>query len=183
VTADSSTATIEIVGSGPHVVTVSVDVTKIPSVKVGQPATVRPDGGTGELAATVTAIGVAPATAGGTTYPVTLGFPGTQPDLRTGIGAAVTITTARTAGALAVPTTAVTRTAAGDFMTVLAGGRTTRTRVQVGTVGTDYTQILQGITAGAVVVLADLDQSVPSSSTTTTRFGGTRPNLTTRRGG
>jgi hypothetical protein len=126
--------------------------------------------GTGTLPATVTSVGVAPSTTGGTAYQVTLSFTGSPPDVRDGIGAAVTITTARAENALAVPTTAVTRTAAGDFVTVLADGKTRRTPVQVGAVGTDYTQIAQGITAGATVVLADLDEAVPASSTST-RFG------------
>jgi HlyD family secretion protein len=177
VSADSTTATIEVIGAGPHVVTVPVDVTKIPSIKAGQPATVLPDGGTGVLPATVTSVGVAPSTTGGTAYPVTLGFTGNPPDVRDGIGAAVTITTARAENALAVPTTAVTRTAAGDFVTVLADGKTRRTPVQVGAVGTDYTQITRGITAGATVVLADLDEAVPSSSTST-RFGPRAGGLT-----
>ena len=170
VAADSSTATIEVIGAGPHVVTVAVDVTKVPSVKAGQRATVRPDGGTGTLPATVTSVGVAPTTTGGTAYPVTLSFAGTPPDIRDGVGAAATITTAQAQNVLAVPTTAVTRTPAGDFVTVLADGKTRRTPVRAGAVGTDYTQITQGITAGTVVVLANLDEAVPSSSTTT-RFG------------
>ena len=170
VAADSSTATIEVIGAGPQVVTVAVDVTEVPSVKAGQRATVRPDGGTGTLPATVTSVGVAPTTTGGTAYPVTLSFTGTPPDIRDGIGAAATITTAQAQNVLAVPTTAVTRTPAGDFVTVLADGKTRRTPVRTGAVGTDYTEITQGITTGAVVVLANLDEAVPSSSTTT-RFG------------
>jgi multidrug efflux pump subunit AcrA (membrane-fusion protein) len=181
VSADSSTATIEVIGAGPQVVTVSVDVTKIPSIRTGQPAAVVPDGGTGMLPASVTSVGVAPTTTGGTAYPVTLSFTGTPPNVRDGIGAAVTITTARATNALAVPTTAVTRTAAGDIVTVLADGKLRRTPVRVGAVGTDYTQITQGITAGTTVVLADLDEAVPSSSTTT-RFGP-RAGTFTRPGG
>lgn len=181
VSANSSTATIEVIGAGPHVVTVSVDVTKIPSIKAGQPATVLPDGGTGTVPATVTSVGVAPSTTGGTAYPVTLSFTGSPAGVRDGIGAAVAITTARAENALAVPTTAVTRTAAGDFVTVLADGKTRRTPAQVGAVGTDYTQITQGISAGATVVLADLDEVVPSSSTST-RFGS-RAGGFTRPGG
>ena len=157
--------------------------TKIPSIKVGQTATVRPDGATGALPAKVTTVGVAPSTAGGTAYPVTLGFTGAQPSLRDGIGAAVTITTAATRSVLAVPTTAVTRTALGDFVTVLAGGSTRRTLVRVGAVGSDYTEITQGITAGTTVVLADLGEAVPSSSTTATRFGNRAAFGTTRPGG
>ncbi len=65
----------------------------------------------------------------------------------------------------------MTRTPAGAFVTVLADGRTTRTRVGIGAVGPDYTQLTSGIEAGAVVVLADLSEAVPASSTTT-RFGG-----------
>ena len=53
---------------------------------------------------------------------------------------------------------------------MLADDKTHRTPVQIGAVGTDYTQITRGITAGTVVVLANLDEAVPSSSTTT-RFG------------
>ena len=169
--ASSTTATIEIVGTRAHQVTAGVDVTKIGSVEVGQTASVQPDGCTAALAAKVIAVGVAPTSSGGSTYPVTLAFTGTPPDLRTGISAAVTITTARAASALAVPTSAVTRTPAGAFVTVLADGRTTRTRVGIGAVGPDYTQLTSGIEAGAVVVLADLSEAVPASSTTT-RFGG-----------
>lgn len=150
--------------------TIGVAVTRIPAIKAGQAATVRPDGGTATLPATVSTVGVAPTTSGGSTYPVTLAFTGSPQGLRDGTSAAVTVTTARAASGLAVPTSAVTRTAAGAFVTVLADGATRRTAVQVGAVGTDYTAITSGIGAGTVVVLADLGLAVPSSSTTT-RFG------------
>ncbi len=173
VSANSTTATVQIVGAGAHQVSVGVDVTKIQSIKVGQTASVQPDGGAAALTAKVTAVGVAPTTGGGTIYPVTLAFTGTPRGLRGGISAAVTITTAQAASALAVPTSAVTRAVAGAFVTVLAGDRTTRTRVELGAVGSDYTQITSGIGAGTAVVLADLSEAVPSSSTTSnTRFGG-----------
>lgn len=170
VTAGSTTATISVVGDDAHVVTVGVPVAEIGRVRAGQRATVRPDGFGGALPAKVVAVGVAPTTTGGTTYAVTVGFTGKPAGLRDGTSAAVAITTAESASALAVPTSAVTRIGPGAFVTVLENGQPRRTAVEIGAVGPTYTEISSGLAAGAEVVLADLDRAVPASSTQT-RFG------------
>jgi HlyD family secretion protein len=74
-----------------------------------------------------------------------------------------------------VPTSAVRTTSTNNsYVIVLQAGKQTDKKVTVGVVGGIYTQITAGITKGATVVLANLSQAVPSSSTnsTTRTFGG-----------
>ena len=94
--------------------------------------------------------------------------------LRLGQSASVTITTSSAANALLVPSTAVTTNASVSTLTLLkknADGTTTaqRTRVQVGVVGTSFTQVTSGVAAGDEVVLTS---ATTSTSSSTSAFGG-----------
>jgi hypothetical protein len=55
---------------------------------------------------------------------------------------------------------------------VVTNDTTKTTRVTLGIVGHVLTQITSGIRPGQVVALADLQQPVPNTSTSVTRFGG-----------
>ena len=57
---------------------------------------------------------------------------------------------------------------------MLDGGTHERQLVTVGAVGPVYTQIVQGLSAGQQVVLADVDEAIPTSTTTSrfARFAG-----------
>jgi len=165
-TAGSTTSAVDVIDPTGHGVTLSVDVTKIPQVKVGDKAIVVPDGAATPLAATVSYIAAAPTTAGSTAYNVQLTFTTNPTTLRDGIQAAVTITTAQATGALAVPTSAVNHRGALEYVLVLNGGTTRAQIITVGTVGATYTQVTQGLTAGQKVVLANPDQAIPTNSIT-----------------
>jgi RND family efflux transporter MFP subunit len=165
-TAGSSTTAVDVIDPTGHGVTLSVDVTKIPQVKVGQKATVVPDGSATPLAATVSYVAAAPSTTSSTVYPVQLTFTGNPTTLRDGIQAAVTITTAQAADALAVPTSAVNHRGALDYVLVLNGSTTKTQIITVGALGAIYTQVTQGLTAGQRVVLANPDQAIPTSTVT-----------------
>jgi RND family efflux transporter MFP subunit len=181
VAAGSSTAVIGIVGGDTHVITLAVDVTAIAQVKVGQPATVTPDGGTGPLAATVVSVGAAPSSTGGSSYPVRLGLAGHPAGLRDGVAAAVSLVTGQATGALTVPTSAVHHLGRQAYVLLLRDGTARNQPVTVGATGAVYTEITAGLVAGQQVVLADLSLPVPTSGTTT-RFGNRAPTtLTTLR--
>lgn len=195
-TAGSTTAAVNVIDPTGHGVTLSVDVTKIPQVKVGQKATVVPDGSATPLAATVSYVAAAPATTTSTVYTVQLAFAGTPTTLLNGIQAAVTITTAQAANTLAVPTSSVNHRGALDYVLVLDGSTTKRQIITVGAVGAVYTQVTQGLTAGQQVVLANVDQAIPTNTitgriaritggvtNTTGVLGGTAGTSRTRPGG
>ena len=85
-TAGSSSSAVIIIGDT-HVVTIAVNVTKVPQVAVGQVAEVTPDGGAAAVTAKVTRVGVAPTT--GPSYAVVLGLTGAVAGLRDGTSASV----------------------------------------------------------------------------------------------
>jgi RND family efflux transporter MFP subunit len=164
--AGSNTSAVNVIDPTGHDVTLSLDVTKVPQVKVGDKGTVVPDGSATPLAATVSYIAAAPTTAGSTAYNVQLAFTTNPTTLRDGIQAAVTITTAQATGALAVPTSAVNHRGALDYVLVLNGGTTKAQIITVGAVGATYTQVTQGLTAGQKVVLANPNQAIPTNTIT-----------------
>ena len=77
----------------------------------------------------------------------------------------VAIVTEQSDTGLAVPTSAVSSIGDRHFVTVDDGGSTRQVAVEVGVVGKEWTSITSGVTAGQEVVLADLDQALPSSAT------------------
>jgi RND family efflux transporter MFP subunit len=163
-TAGSASTAVDVIDPTGHSVTLSVDVTKIPQVKVGQKATVLPDGSSTPLAATVSYVAAAPTS--GTAYTVQLAFTTNPAKLRDGIQAAATITTAAAANALAVPTSAVNHRGGAAYVLVLNGSTTKTQPITVGAVGAIYTQVTSGLTPGQRVVLANPNTPIPSNTIT-----------------
>ena len=181
VSAASSTEDIVVEGTGGYEVSTAVGVDEIPSIAVGQPATVVPDGGHRPLTGKVVAISVAPSSTStsATTYRVVVGL--THPDahLQDGATGTVDVVTHRARSALAVPTSAIVTIRNRHFVHVLRDGTETLTPVQVGVVGATWTEIRSGISRGTPVVLADASAPLPGSATSsptgtqsTTPFGG-----------
>lgn len=166
VDAASTSAHIVVVGDGGFEVTTMVSVDHIPDVKVGQRATVLPDGATDPIGGEVVAIALSPTTATtGTTYRVTIGLDDQGAGLGNGATGSVSIVTAGVTSSLAVPTSAVRTDGTSRIVTVVDGSTTSSVTVKVGVVGSTYTQITDGLTAGQSVLLADLDEPLPGSAT------------------
>jgi multidrug resistance efflux pump len=165
-TAGSTTTAVDVIDPTGHGVTLSVDVTKIPQVKVGDKATVVPDGSSTPLAATVSYVAAAPTTSSSTAYNVQLAFTSTPTKLRDGVQTAVTITTAQAVNALAVPTSSVNHRGTIDYVLVLNGSTTKMQIITLGAVGALYTQVTGGLTAGQRVVLANPNTPIPTSTVT-----------------
>jgi HlyD family secretion protein len=63
-----------------------------------------------------------------------------------------------------------------SYVLVPASGQEARRKITVGIVGSIYTQVTGGVAKGTTVILANLSQAVPSSSTSSSTggFGGGR---------
>ena len=150
-----------------------------------------PDGSETALDGEVVSVGVAGTSSGAsTTYPVVVSLAdddtgdgdGDGDDLRNGATASVAIVTDEAGDALTVPTSAVHVEGGVSTVAVLEDGTPSDVEVQVGAVGPEWAEIADGVEAGDVVVLADLDEPLPgsatdgsSSSTGTFTRGGFRP--------
>ncbi|MBB5893112.1 efflux RND transporter periplasmic adaptor subunit [Kutzneria kofuensis] len=165
--ANSATAKIVIVGPGGNQVTTAVNDNQVGQVKPGQPATITPDGSGKPLTGKVVAVGaLASTTSGGSaSFPVTISLDNGGPGLFAGSTAAVAITLGTAQAAVTVPTSAVHTLGATSFVTALVDGKPASKRVTLGVVGATVTQVTGGLDAGDEVVLADLSQPLPSSTT------------------
>ncbi len=167
VTAASTDAVIDVVGPNGYEVTTIVAVEKLANIKLGQKATVTPDGSNTSRDGEVVAIG-APRTANGaTSYPVSIGLDD-DASLRNGSVASVSITTGSASTGLAVPTSAVRTESGQSTVTVVTNGKLEVKSVTVGVVGSVWTQIKTGLTEGQQVVIADLSEPLPDSATNAT---------------
>ena len=166
VTAASTTQQIIVVGDGGFEVTTTIPVAKIPTVEIGQQATVTLDGSDEPLSSKVVSISVTPDSAStSTAYRVVLALEEPPTELHSGATGSVSIVTGATREALAVPTSAVTTNGTEHTVLVRTATGTKSTRVEVGVVGTTWAEITSGLTSGQRVVLADLDAALPGSAT------------------
>ncbi|HVT22455.1 MAG TPA: biotin/lipoyl-binding protein [Mycobacteriales bacterium] len=165
VSVSSTDGVVKIVGSRQEQATIALSATQIRRIDVGQVAQVLPDGSTHPMSGRVVSIDAAGSTSstGTTSYPVTVSLPGGA-RVVSGAAAAVTVVISSVDNALTVPTSAVHHAGSRSYVDVLADGKLVRRTVSVGAVGAALTQITSGLTAGQEVVLADIDQAVPSSS-------------------
>jgi len=119
---------------------------------------------------------------------VTIGLDDPAAAVFAGSGARVSIVLSQVAGAVAVPTSAVSTTGAAHLVRVVQAGKQSSVRVTVGAVGTTLTQVLTGLAVDDRVVLADLSVPLPTSNPTNGRGlgltgGGAGGAGTTGRGG
>lgn len=182
VSSGSSTANVVVSGPGGYEVTTNLSVDDIRHVSVGQQALVRMDGTGKTFAGKVVAISEAPSSSSSsstTTYRVTvaLDHPGTG--LRDGMTSTVSIVTGTASAAVAVPTSAVTTSGSRHTVEVLDGGTTQTVQVQIGVMGSRWTEIRNGLRAGQIVVLATISDPLPDSATSSSNgsnqfpgFGG-----------
>ncbi len=174
VTAGSTTARIVVIGKGSsYDLSTEVAVSDIGRVAVGQQALVTPDSTDTVVKGQVSAIGVV-ANAGSTTttYPVTVTLDSSDLGQLSGVDGGVEIITQRAVNVTTVPTSAIRTVGSFHLVTVMKGGTPSPVRVTLGTVGDILTQVTSGVTRGQVVSLANLDEPLPSTSSTTSRFGG-----------
>jgi hypothetical protein len=168
VSAGSSTEIITILGTNSYEVEATLNSSQIPSVKVGQAASVEVDGVDGNLEGIVSQVGPVQSGSSGYSYPVIVALPASSSsDMHSGSSGNVTITTGSVSNVVAVPTSAVQSLGSTSYVTELSRGQLTRKVIKVGMVGDTYTQVDSGLSPGQSVVLVDYAQAVPSSNNNT----------------
>jgi multidrug efflux pump subunit AcrA (membrane-fusion protein) len=168
-----------VAGLHSYQVVADVPVTDMPQLKVGERASVSPDGSSSGLAGTVVSIGLIPDSSSPATYPVTIGLTGQPAGLHPDGLATVTITTAHSSG-VSVPTSAVHGSGRKATVSVYSGGKARSVKVTIGTMGPVMTRITSGLTAGEKVVLANLNQPLPNNNPSDQGPGGPGPGVTIR---
>jgi trimeric autotransporter adhesin len=165
VSADSSTEIITIIGTNSYEVQGTLDSSQVPSVKVGQAASVEVDGVNGTLDGTVSQVGPVESDEGTYEYPVVVALPASAASsLFSGSTANVNIATGSVSNVIAVPTSAVQTLGTRSYVEELTKGELTRKVIKTGMIGNEFTQVISGLTPGQSVVLADYAEAVPSSS-------------------
>lgn len=138
---------------------VEADLPEIDStrVRVGMPAEVTIDAFGNEkiFAARVAEVNRAESLDGSVpVYKMTVYLDEVPPELRSGMTAHVVVKVASREGATAVPLSAIELSAAGDFVTVVKDGATTRVPVSIGLRGDDgFAEVAGNLSAGDLVVL------------------------------
>ena len=173
----STSHAIVLVTPGVFQVTGSVSDAQVDEITVGQSAQVVPAGSQEAVTGKVTYVApVATVSSGVATFPVTVVLNGTNPSLRAGMSASVSVVVNQVVHVLTVPTSAVHTTGSGSTVQVLVNGQPQTRSVTVGASDATRTQILSGINDGDQVVIATITGTVPTNSagggTGGGRFGG-----------
>lgn len=174
VTASSTTAVITVLGDAGYLVETTVALGQVDELAVGQPVTATVSSTDTELTGAIASIGVlaASSTSSEPTYPVVIALDPVDAWLWEGSSADVVIEVGASAETLTVPTSAVHTSAGSTTVQVLDGDEVTDVAVTVGTVGEELTEVLDGLTEGAQVVLADLTEPMTTDEATETGLTG-----------
>jgi HlyD family secretion protein len=161
VEAASESAVITVLADGGYVVETTLPLTDVRSTAVGQSADVTLEGDSEALVGTVSSIGVLDVSETSTpSYAVTIALDDTEAEPLTGTVASLEIAAASATDALVVPTSAVHVSGSEATVDVLVDGTARSQPVDVGAVGADYTEIVDGLDEGTLVVLADLSAEI-----------------------
>jgi macrolide-specific efflux system membrane fusion protein len=163
------------VGAAPMEVVGQYAESDLSSLALGQPATVSVSATGSSVQGKVVAIAPTASTSGGSssvvTYDVTIQLDNPPAQVKPGMSADVSITTASAANVLAVPAVALSGSADGYTVDVMAAdGSLRQVPVQVGLVTSSWAEIQDGLSEGDVVVTGTT--SPRNSTTTTGGFGG-----------
>ena len=169
VTASSSTAVVTVLGDTGHAVTMTIALSVIDTVAVGQPAKTTVASTDQVLTGAVSSIGILDVSTSSTpAYTVVVTLDPTDERLFDGASARVTITVSGNEATLTVPTSAVHVDGTAKTVTVLRDGEPVVVDVETGAVGDERTEILSGLAAGDEVVLADLSKPLTEDEGTNT---------------
>jgi multidrug efflux pump subunit AcrA (membrane-fusion protein) len=173
----SSSAFVTLLGRGMQV-SAAFSESDAAKVRVGQPATVTVSALPNEqLAAHVVSVGIVSSSSSGVVqYAVVFALDRTEPLLKSGMSANVSVTVAERDNVLNVPSATVTGSGAAARVTVVTGGVQKTVQVVAGLKGDTTTEIVSGVTAGQQVVTSTgatlFSAGTGTSTTARPRFGG-----------
>jgi multidrug efflux pump subunit AcrA (membrane-fusion protein) len=176
----SSSGFVTLIGLQGLQVSAAFSESDIANIAVGQPATVTVSAlPAEELAAHVIGIDLTGTTSSSVVeYNVTFALDRSEPKLKPGMSASVSVTVAERDNVLNVPAAAVTGSGSSATVTVVANGKQTATPVVAGLKGDTSTEIVSGLKAGQQVVTSTGATLFSSGSSLT----GTTSTTSTGRG-
>jgi multidrug efflux pump subunit AcrA (membrane-fusion protein) len=161
----------------PLEVQASVAESDLPSIKVGQTATVTVAAIGRDVEGKVAEIDPTASSSGGgqssvVTYTVVITLTGDTTDVAAGMSADVNVTTASATNVVAVPSTALSGTTGAYRVRVIdSAGQVESRSVEVGIISTSLVEITSGISAGDTVVVGTSSTRTGTSSSGTNSFG------------
>ncbi len=167
------TSAITIIGSGAARIDASLPVASLDVVSVGQAVQVLSLGATTAVDGTVTSISPLPdSTSGAVTYPIQIAVADPGAALAQGAPVSARIEVGSATDGVLVPASAVSGVSNGSATVQVLGddNRTaTQVKVTVGAIANGMVQVGEGLTVGQKVVIADLDEALPTSTTQSLR--------------
>ena len=106
------------------------------------------------------------------TYPVTIVLINSPSVVKEGMTANVSVITKTRSHVLELPTAAITTVGTASTVSLLSNGKTTVTPITTGLVGTSSTEIVSGLSEGAVVVVPTVAIAAATATTSTGGTGG-----------
>ena len=171
----STSAAFSLVNRNPLHIDMSLSENDVAKVQTGQKVNLTVDALTGWTAAGTVGY-IAPASTesnGVVTYKVRVDFPGTEAQVKVGMTANISITTAQKDGVLLVPNSALLPMGASHAVQVTTGtGASLQTKeigVETGLSDGTYTEVVSGVTEGQQIVATP---STNAKSSNVTPFGG-----------
>jgi len=150
----AATPAITLISAGNYKIDLMIPQNEVASIRVGEPATLSfPSNADLSATATIASIDLAPTVVDGVSaYKSTLYLSGTNPDIRIGMTANVTIPGETRENVLAVPSSSVITESDGTFVLVKgSNGLYTKQKVEIGISDGTNTEIRSGLSAGALV--------------------------------
>jgi multidrug efflux pump subunit AcrA (membrane-fusion protein) len=175
VSAGSATEVITVIGDDGYVISSTTTLTGVEELKIGDAVAITVPSRSKPLAGTVSSIGILNESTSTTpSYDVTVAVTDTNVSILNGASASMIVTADVAKSVLTVPTSAIHRASRTYTVDVLKDGKEVATKVSVGASGTELTQITSGISAGDMIILADVSSTTigDSTSTTTTSSSG-----------
>jgi multidrug efflux pump subunit AcrA (membrane-fusion protein) len=161
----SSSPAVVIITPGAFEVTGNVSDALVSEIAMGQRAQIVVAGSNQAQTGSVTAIAQqATISSGVASFPVSVTLDGTDPALRDGMSASVSVVVNQVVEVLTVPTSAVHTTAGATTVQVLVNGLAQTRTVQVGAADALRTQIVSGLNPGDEVIIATVSANVPTTS-------------------
>jgi len=148
----SSSDVITVITSNLYSVTTSVGASDVTKISKGMDVQVTPNGSSGQLAGTVTSVGIiaSSSTSSGASFPVTINITDPQQGLYAGVTASVDITTS-SRQVLAVPSAAISLDQGQSTVQLKTDQAVTTTNVTTGESSNSMTEITDGLQQGDTV--------------------------------
>lgn len=163
VTTGQTVVTVD--GPDGFLVTMTMPLSTIKAMSVGDEATISATSTEEELTGAVSLIGVTNVSStSDPSFQVTLTVDQKDATLFDGASVNVEITVARSDDVVTIPTSAVHVSGTSATVQLLDGGEVTEAPVTLGAVGAETSEIAEGLAVGQRVVLADLSEDVVSDS-------------------